>query len=625
MIPRSVAEVLDRLPRDEVERRLVRDGDRRYLELGPEDGELRLRLGIETDKLGPAQVVVLWDEAGEAPVGEAPVGEAPVGETPVGGYLVVDNLAMGAPALGGIRLAPDITPATIASLARGMTMKNAAADIPFGGGKAGIVAEGTMPVEQKRETVRRFARLIARYIAVYNPGPDVGTDDEDMALIAVENGLDNVLSKPARMGGTQIDECGATAGGVVVALETVLDRAGDLAVLPQFAPLYELAQRPIRVIVQGFGAVGANTALFLHQRAGPYRYRVVGLSDSQGFLYGEDGLDVPRLVEMARQTKTASHKYYLHALAAHTAPPIKFSNARDDLLRESADVLIPAAPVANYIGLDTTSDPSMVLDRVGRWRLIVEGANTYSAVAEKRAEKRSIERILYHERGTFIATDYLTNSGGVIYAAHEKLVPTPPELCFPAQMRGDAEACERWLAEHAEGFAQLAEQRRALAQARRDAVIERNMSQLVQGLVADRTLLPNDVAEGIAKARIETQRTIDRLMTTEYVTVPAEADIQTVADTLKARSSEAALVLSDQGTLVGILTRWDIVLAVADRLPPSSPARAIMTSEVVTLSPRESVVSVIPLARRHGFSVMPVVDEERRVVGVIRLQDLIEI
>jgi hypothetical protein len=58
MIPRSVAEVLDRLPRNEVERRLVRDGDRRYLELGPEDGELRLRLGIETDKLGPAQVVV---------------------------------------------------------------------------------------------------------------------------------------------------------------------------------------------------------------------------------------------------------------------------------------------------------------------------------------------------------------------------------------------------------------------------------------------------------------------------------------------------------------------------------------------------------------------------------------
>ena len=98
-----------------------------------------------------------------------------------------------------------------------------------------------------------------------------------------------------------------------------------------------------------------------------------------------------------------------------------------------------------------------------------------------------------------------------------------------------------------------------------------------------------------------------------------------MADTLKAHSSEAALVLSEQGALEGILTRWDIVLAVADRLPPTSPAREIMTGEVVTFQPHESVVDVIPLARRHGYSVMPVVDEARRVVGVIRLQDLIEI
>jgi glutamate dehydrogenase/leucine dehydrogenase/CBS domain-containing protein len=615
MIPQAVAECLARLPREEVEQRLVRDGERRYVELGPEDGELRLRLGVETDKLGPARVVVLWDEPGGTSADDLPVG----------GYLVVDNLAMGCPSLGGIRLAPDVTPATIASLARGMTMKNAAADIPFGGGKAGIVADGAMPPERKRETVRRYARLIARYAAEYNPGPDVGMDDEDMGLLAIEIGLDSVVSKPARMGGTEIDESGATAGGVVAALETVLARAGELAALPQFQPLLEMTRRDIRVIVQGFGAVGANTALLLHRRAGPYRYRVVGLSDSRGFLYGEGGLDVPRLVEMARGTKTASHKYYLSEMAGDEDRPIKFSNARDDLLRESAEVLIPAAPVANYIGLDTASDPSMVLDRIGRWQLIVEGANTYSAAREKRAEKRSIERILYRERGTLIATDYLTNSGGVIYAAHEKLVPTPPELRFPAHVRGDPEACERWLADHAEAFARLAERRRTLARARRDEVIERNMGQLVRGLVEDRTLLPCDVAEQIAKARIETQRTIDRLMTAEYVTVPVGVDIQAVADTLKATSSEAALVLSEQGALAGIITRWDIVLAVANRLPPGSPAREVMTREVVTVQPHESVVDVMPLARRHGYSVMPVVDDARRVVGVIRLQDLIEI
>jgi glutamate dehydrogenase (NAD(P)+) len=315
----------------------------------------------------------------------------------------------------------------------------------------------------------------------------------------------------------------------------------------------------------------------------------------------------------------------MRELADQGTQRIKFSNARDDLLRESADVLIPAAPVANYVGLDTSSDPSMVLDRIGRWRVIVEGANTYSASQEKRAEKRSIERILYRERGTLIATDYLCNSGGVIYAAHEKLVPTPPELRIPPQIRGDREACEQWLRAHEAAFAELAEARRALAAKRRDAVIVRNIEALIEGLVADRTQLPCDVAEGIAKTRIETQRTIDGLMADQYVTVPATASIQTVAETLKATSSEAALVLSEKGTLAGILTRWDIVLAVADRLSPERPAHEVMTRDVVAFRPHESVVEVIPLARKHGYSVMPVVDEGERVVGVIRLQDLIAV
>jgi len=603
MIPEPVQALLSHLPDEEVARRLVCDGDRRYLELGPDDLELRERLGVETDRLGPQTVVVLWNAACDLPVG---------------GYLVVDNLAMGRPALGGVRLTPDVTPAMVASLARGMTMKNAAADIPFGGGKAGIVADVSSG-ERKRRIVALFAQLLARYTGLYNPGPDVGVDDEDMAALAMENGLDAVVSKPARMGGTQIDESGATAAGLLVALETLLAQAGRLSALPKLR-----MQPPIRVIVQGFGAVGANTARLMHAQ-GPQAYRIVGVSDVRGFLFGGDGLDVPRLLELATTDKTVSHEYYSRVLALQGMDGIKFSSARDDLLRESADVLIPAAPVANYVGLDASSDPSMVLDRIGRWRVIVEGANTYSAAQEKRAEKRSIERILYRERGTLIATDYLSNSGGVIYAAHEKLVPTPTELRFPARLRGNRAACERWLAERGEAFAELAERRRALAERKRDAVIERNITALIEGLSADRTQLPCDVAEGIAKSRIETQRTIDGLMSDQFVIVPETASIQSVADTLKANSTEAALVLSDGGVLEGILTRWDIVLAVADRRAPAALAREVMTREVVAFRPRESVVEVMPVARRHGYSVMPVVDEERRVVGVIRLQDLIAI
>jgi len=616
MIPEPVRELVQSLPEDEIARRLVCDGSRRFLELGPDDVDLRLQIGVETDRLGPEKVVVLWDESG------------PGDDLPVGGYLIVDNLAMGRPSLGGIRLAPDVTPNVIASLARGMTLKNAAADIPFGGGKAGIVADHGMDPELKRRTVVRFARLIGRYRDLYNPGPDVGMNDEDMALVAMENGLDSVVSKPARMGGTEIDKCGATAAGVVVALETILSSVGTIAKMPQFGALASIGDRPVTVIVQGFGAVGANTALFLHGQGDGSRYRVVGVSDSRGFLYSADGLDVPALYRLAADDKTASQKLYLQTLSTsppHAAGGVKFSNSRGDLLRESADVLIPAAPVPNYIGLDMTADPSIVLDHIGRWHVIVEGANTLSTVAEKQSERRSIERILYRERGTFVATDYLSNSGGVIYAGHERLVPTPADIRFPDDVLGDHEACERWLADHAEEFAQLAQERRDLGGAKRDRVIERNMTMLVEGLVDDTSLLPSDVAEGIAKSRIESQRTIERLMVRDFVAVSADETLQTVAGRLKDVPSDAALVLSPQGALVGIITDWDIVLAIANRLGTSSPAGEVMTKDVVAFGPRESVLDVIPVARKHGYSVMPVVDEDGSVLGVIRLQDLIEI
>ena len=193
--------------------------------------------------------------------------------------------------------------------------------------------------------------------------------------------------------------------------------------------------------------------------------------------------------------------------------------------------------------------------------------------------------------------------------------------------RGDPsfDACERRLADHADQFGLLAEERRALAQARRDQVIEQNMTLLITDLVDDASLLPCDVAEAIANGRTESQKTIERLMVTSFVAVSPEETPQTIAGRLRDVPSAASLVLSPQGTLVGIITDWDIVLAIANRLGTSSPAREIVTRDVVAFGPRESVLDVMPVARKHGYLVMPVVDEARRVLGVIRLQDLIEV
>ena len=75
---------------------------------------------------------------------------------------------------------------------------------------------GKFRAEEHTEIVRGFARLISRYSDIYLPGPDVGTNDDDMKTIAIENGLNGALSKTVDMGGNRIDQLGAAAQGVVV-------------------------------------------------------------------------------------------------------------------------------------------------------------------------------------------------------------------------------------------------------------------------------------------------------------------------------------------------------------------------------------------------------------------------
>src|SRR5512142_944869 len=99
----------------------------------------------------------------------------------------------------------------------------------------------------------------------------------------------------------------------------------------------------------------------------------------------------------------------------------------------------------------------MTTDKMGRWSMIVEGANTYSPDPRRKAARRRMERKVYQERGTLIATDFLVNSGGVIFAAHERLIPTPAELRIPAALLGNRAAVDEWLHEHAREFRELAE------------------------------------------------------------------------------------------------------------------------------------------------------------------------
>jgi glutamate dehydrogenase/leucine dehydrogenase/CBS domain-containing protein len=610
MIPKLMDSFLKQvLPERTWKNRLVCEAGKCYMEFSSVDVERLGRLGIQPDRLGPKLVACMWDE------------ESPL---EIGGYLVVDNLAMGRPAMGGIRMLPDLYPLEIFNRARGMTLKNAAANLPYGGGKAGIVANPNLPIEQHQEIVRRFARLLFRYNDIFLPGPDVGTDVVDMKLIAIENGLDTVLSKPSEMGGVRSDVLGAAGEGLVIALLALLEEMPRLRSLPQFASYVVPQPGEITVMVQGFGTVGAHTARLLCEKVP--EVRVVGISDASGYLYNEHGLSVCDLFEQSRQERHLCLSYYRKEIdprSPDATVKTKFSNQPDDLLRESAFCFIPASPIANYLAIDPASSPTMTIDRMGKWTLIIEGANTYSQDPEHKAARSRLERAIYRQQGIMIAVDYLVNSGGVIFAAQEHLIRTSSDLRIPEEMLGDPAAVDGWLSENTAALEALAEKRRLVAETARDEVIRCNMRELVDLLVSDPDLLPSEAAESISIRRItlrEKARTAKDLME-RLVTLPQSSSIREAAQLLVETACPLLAVLDKDEKLTGVVTDWDITCASADGLPWDSPISTIMTQEVITAAPQDTLLELVRKLEHHEVSAMPVIKEDK-VLGMISTDGL---
>jgi glutamate dehydrogenase (NAD(P)+) len=602
MIPKRMEAYLrEFIPQAAIQNRTKRANGLCFLELSYTDEHLLSRIGINCDRLGPRLVACMWDE------------ESPL---EIGGYLVVDNLAIGSPAMGGIRMLPDITPADIHNLARGMTLKNAAADLPYGGGKAGIVAESAASPAEHTEVVRRFARLLHRYRNVYVPGPDVGTSDADMKTVAIENGIDGAVSKPADMGGNRIDEIGAAAGGLVIALERLLEIMPRLTVLPQFVNLKVPAAEALSVIIQGFGAVGAHATRILMERLPAAK--VVGISDLHGYLYSPSGLPVDELLRLAKQQGLVTRSYYEAAIAPQSRRhSIQFSTAADNLLRESAFCLIPASPVFNYLGVRPSDPCSMHVDQMGNWTVIIEGANTYSPDPNRKAMRTRMDRAVYRRKGVMIANDYLVNSGGVIFAAQEHIIPTPVHLQIPEAMLGNREAVETWLAENEVEFAALSEKRLAAGSTHRDSAIRRNMTELVDLLASDSDLLPSQAAENISLQRLaakERERTAKDIMEPIPV-LSGEAGLQDAAALIVATQSGIIAVLSSDGKLAGVVTDWDVTRAVADNICEETVA-SVMTRKVIAVKSTASILDIVTDLEQNQISAMPVVDDGK-VLGMV--------
>ena len=596
MIPKRMEQFLrQRLLEKTWANRLIKKDGRCSMEFNPMDVDQLARLGIEVDNLGPRLVVCMWDE------------NSPL---EIGGYLVVDNLAMGRPSMGGIRMLPDVTPFAIHNLARGMTLKNAAADLPYGGGKSGIVAERSLTPKEHTEVVRGFARLLYPYRDIYLPGPDVGTNDADMKTIAIENGLDNALSKPVDMGGNRIDNLGAAAGGTIIALQALLEEMPRLKKLSQFANLQIPQPEKLMVLIQGFGAVGAHASRILCERLPGAR--VVGISDALGYLYDQEGLPVSTLFNMWQEHGLVTQPYYQEYIQPLTrATSCKYSNAPDDLLRESAYCMIPAAPIANYLDVDAATQPSMTVKQMGDWWVIIEGANTYSPESSRKTARARMERAVYRDRGVLIATDYLVNSGGVIFAAQEHLIPTPDHLRIPDEMLGNRDAVDDWLKDHEEELAELAEQRLLAGRTQREEVIRRNMHEFIDLLVTDADMLPYEAAERISIGRVASSEG-DRTVADIMVPIPTIAYSQTIreaASILIEENCPIVAVVNTEDELTGVVTEWDITRATAAGSQMEISVEEIMSRQVISADPSDNLVEVIRKLEYHEITAMPVVDE----------------
>lgn len=282
--------------------------------------------------------------------------------------LVIDNVATG-PSIGGIRIAPDVSTRECVRLARAMTLKNAAAGLPHGGGKVVVYGDPKMPKEQKELLIRGLAQSI-KDVEQYIFAPDMGTNEECMAWIKDE--VDRVVGLPREIGGIPLDEIGATGWGLRHATQIALQHLG-------------MHLDGMKVAVQGFGSVGKNVARFLSQ-AGAL---IIAVADSGGTVYNAKGLDIEALITLKESHTSVTAYSDAEALS------------RDAIIDIACDIWIPAAR------------PDVIHKENAhrlQTKLVIEGANipiTYEA-----------EKML-HDRGILCIPDFIANAGGVICAAME--------------------------------------------------------------------------------------------------------------------------------------------------------------------------------------------------------------
>ncbi len=296
------------------------------------------------------------------------------------GYRVQHNIARG-PAKGGIRYHPEVSLDEVRALSMWMTWKCATVNIPYGGGKGGVICDPKQMNQHELEGLtRRFTTEISIIIGPQEdiPAPDVNTNAQTMAWLMDTYSMHKGHSIPAVVTGKPLSIGGSAGRNEATA-------RGLQYVIREASKARDITLQDARVVIQGFGNAGAIAARLLTEDGS----RVVAVSDSQGGLYNKAGLDLNAVTRHKQEHGTMAG--YGNAEAVTNA----------ELLELECDILVPAA-LENQI-------TSTNADRI-KAKIIGEAANGPTTP--------EADRILF-DKGVFLLPDILANAGGVTVSYFE--------------------------------------------------------------------------------------------------------------------------------------------------------------------------------------------------------------
>lgn len=289
------------------------------------------------------------------------------------GYRSQHNDAVG-PTKGGIRFHPEVNEDEVKALSMWMSLKCGIVDLPYGGGKGGIICDPRkMSLYELERLSRGYVRAVSQIVGPTKdiPAPDVYTNPQIMAWMMDEyssiqeyDSPGFITGKPLVLGGSAGRET-ATAQGVTICIEEAAKRKG-------------IELKGASVIIQGFGNAGSFLAKFMTDAGA----KVVGISDALGALYDPNGLDIDYLLDRRDSFGTVTNL---------------FTNviSNKELLEKPCDILVPAA-ISNQITNENAHNIKA--------SIVVEAANGPTTLEATK---------ILTERGVLLVPDVLASAGGV--------------------------------------------------------------------------------------------------------------------------------------------------------------------------------------------------------------------